>query len=132
MKSNYIPHFLNYLWHKHKLLSTSSHLHHRFCFLEISVLWAFCPLFLLFSEYLFVFCFCLFLTINCWLTLKIRARLKLHNGSRLGLTPWNVSCFEFKFDVTRLSSYYKNKIGPIIFFVGFWFCKASALLAISV
>ena len=29
----------------------------------------------------------------------------------LGLTPWNRSCFEFKFDDTRLSSYYKNKIG---------------------
>ena len=26
------------------------------------------------------------------------------------------SSFEFKFDDTRLSSYYKNKIGPIDFF----------------
>ena len=28
----------------------------------------------------------------------------------LGLTQWNLSCFEFKFDDTRLSSWYKNKI----------------------
>ena len=31
----------------------------------------------------------------------------------LGLTLWNLSSFEFKFDDTRLSSKYKNKIGPI-------------------
>ena len=31
----------------------------------------------------------------------------------LGLTPWNLSCFEFKFDDTRLYSWCKNKIGPI-------------------
>ena len=31
----------------------------------------------------------------------------------LGLTQWNLNSFEFKFDDTRLSSLYKNKIGPI-------------------
>ena len=35
----------------------------------------------------------------------------------LGLTPWNLSCFEFKFDDARLSSQYENKIGPIEIFV---------------
>ena len=44
----------------------------------------------------------------------------------------NRSSFEFKFDDTRLSSYYKNNIGPIIFFsVASWLCKVSALLAVS-
>ena len=31
----------------------------------------------------------------------------------LGLTQWNLNSFEFKFDDTRLSSWYKNKIGLI-------------------
>ena len=31
----------------------------------------------------------------------------------LGWALWNRNSFEFKFDDTRLSSYYKNKIGPI-------------------
>ena len=31
----------------------------------------------------------------------------------IGWAQWNLSCFEFKFDDTRLSSWYKNKIGPI-------------------
>ena len=35
----------------------------------------------------------------------------------LGWAPWNLSCFEFKFDDTRLSSWYKNKIGWIEIFV---------------
>ena len=35
------------------------------------------------------------------------------------LAPWNLSCFEFKFDDTRLSSQCKNKIGPIEIFVCF-------------
>ena len=30
----------------------------------------------------------------------------------LGLTQWNLSCFEFKFDDTRLSSWYKKKDSP--------------------
>ena len=34
----------------------------------------------------------------------------------LGLTRWNLNSFEFKFDDTRLSSYFKDKIGPIDFF----------------
>ena len=34
----------------------------------------------------------------------------------LGWSQWNLSRFEFKFDETRLSSWYKNKIGRIIFF----------------
>ena len=46
---------------------------------------------------------------------------------------WNRNSFEFKLDDTRISSYYKNKIGPIrIFFDAFWLCKLSALLAVSV
>ena len=32
---------------------------------------------------------------------------------KLGLTQWNLSRFEFKFDDTRISSQNKNKIGPI-------------------
>ena len=35
----------------------------------------------------------------------------------LGWAPWDLSCFEFKFDDTRLFSCYKNKIGPIEIFV---------------
>ena len=35
----------------------------------------------------------------------------------IGWAQWNLSCFEFKFDDTRLSSWYKNKIGPIEFFL---------------
>ena len=31
----------------------------------------------------------------------------------LDLAQWNLNSFEFKFDDTRLSSWYKNKIGPI-------------------
>ena len=31
----------------------------------------------------------------------------------LGLTLWNLSCLEFKFDDTRLSYWHKNKIGRI-------------------
>ena len=50
----------------------------------------------------------------------------------LGWALWNRNSFEFKFDDTRLSSYYKNKIGPIrIFFVASWLCKVSALLTVS-
>ena len=42
---------------------------------------------------------------------------------RLGLTLWNLSCLEFKFDDTRLSYWHKNKIGRIeIFFVASWLC----------
>ena len=33
--------------------------------------------------------------------------------STIGLTLWNQSSFEFKFDDTRLSLQYKNKIGSI-------------------
>ena len=44
----------------------------------------------------------------------------------LGRAPWNLSCFEFKFDDTRLSSWYKNKIGPIEIFV----CYVMTLLQI--
>ena len=41
----------------------------------------------------------------------------------LGLTLWNLSCLEFKFDDTRLSYWHKNKIGRIeIFFVASWLC----------
>ena len=47
----------------------------------------------------------------------------------LGLTPWNLSCFEFKFDDTRHS--YKYKIGPIKKNVASWLCSLSALLAVS-
>jgi hypothetical protein len=35
---------------------------------------------------------------------------------RLGLTLWNLSCLEFKFDDTRHSYWHKNKIGRIDFF----------------
>ena len=50
----------------------------------------------------------------------------------LGWAQWNLSRFEFKFDDTRLSSKYKNKIGSIKFFVvASWRCSVSALLAIS-
>ena len=35
----------------------------------------------------------------------------------LGLTLWNRNSLEFKFDDTRLSSLYENKIGPIEIFV---------------
>ena len=35
----------------------------------------------------------------------------------LGWAPWNLSCLEFKFNDTRLSSWYKNKIGSIEIFV---------------
>ena len=39
---------------------------------------------------------------------------------KLGLTLWNLSCLEFKFDDTRLSYWHKNKIGRIeIFFCCF-------------
>ena len=31
----------------------------------------------------------------------------------VGLTLWNISCLEFKFDDTRLSYWHKNKIGRI-------------------
>ena len=48
----------------------------------------------------------------------------------LGWAQWNLSRFEFKFDDTRLSSEYKNKIGQI--FVASWHCSVSALLAVSV
>ena len=34
----------------------------------------------------------------------------------LGLTRLNLNSFEFKYDDTRLSSYFKDKIGPIDFF----------------
>ena len=37
--------------------------------------------------------------------------------SSLGLTQWNQNSFEFKFDDTRLCSWYKNKIDPIEFFL---------------
>ena len=41
-------------------------------------------------------------------------------GCLLGLTLWNLSCLEFKFDDTRLSYWHKNKIGRIeIFFCCF-------------
>ena len=48
----------------------------------------------------------------------------------LGLTLWNLSCLEFKFDDTRLSYWHKNKIGRIeIFFCCFLtlliFCPVS-------
>ena len=33
--------------------------------------------------------------------------------SALGLTLWNLSCLEFKFDDTKLSYWHKNKIGRI-------------------
>ena len=36
--------------------------------------------------------------------------------STIGLTLWNLSCLEFKFDDTRLSYWHKNKIGRIDFF----------------
>ena len=43
--------------------------------------------------------------------------------STVGLTIWNLSCLEFKFDDTRLSYWHKNKIGRIkIFFVASWLC----------
>ena len=32
----------------------------------------------------------------------------------LGLTQWNLNSFEFKFDDNRLSSWYKDKIGPTL------------------
>ena len=32
---------------------------------------------------------------------------------KLGLTLWNQSSFEFKYDDTRISTQHKNKIGPI-------------------
>ena len=35
----------------------------------------------------------------------------------LGWALWNRNSFEFKFDDTRLSSYYKNKISPINLFL---------------
>ena len=38
-------------------------------------------------------------------------------GFSLGLTLWNRNSLEFKFDDTRLSSLYENKIGPIEIFV---------------
>ena len=34
----------------------------------------------------------------------------------LGMTLWNLSCLEFKFDDTRLSYWHKNKIGRIEIF----------------
>ena len=46
-----------------------------------------------------------------------------HQRCRLGLTLWNLSCLEFKFDDTRISYWHKNKIGRIeIFFVASWLC----------
>ena len=36
----------------------------------------------------------------------------------LGLTQWNQNRFEFKYDDTRLSSYYKNKAAQLIFLMG--------------
>ena len=52
--------------------------------------------------------------------------------STLGLTYWNLRRFEFKFDDTRLSSWYKNKISMIKKkIVKFWQCYVSALLAVS-
>ena len=51
----------------------------------------------------------------------------------LGLTLWNLSCLEFKFDDTRLSYWHKKRIGRIKnFFVASWLCLFSALLACSV
>ena len=50
----------------------------------------------------------------------------------LGWALWNRNSFEFKFDDTRLSSKYKNKIGPIEKkIVMSWRCRVSALLAVS-
>ena len=37
--------------------------------------------------------------------------------SKLGLTQWNQNSFEFKFDDTRLSSWYQNKIAQLNFFL---------------
>ena len=45
-----------------------------------------------------------------WFILK---HSRAHKVSKLGLTLWNLSCFEFKFDDTRLSYKHKNKIGRI-------------------
>ena len=62
---------------------------------------------------------------------QISVRLfSLFPGSILGLTLWNLSCLEFKFDDTRLSYWHKNKIGRIeIFFCCFLtlliFCPVS-------
>ena len=51
----------------------------------------------------------------------------------IGWALWNRNNFEYKFDDTRLSSFYGNIIGPIkIVFVASWLCKVSALLAVSV
>ena len=68
---------------------------------------------------------------SCWTDIRLHKRLMPnfgvswlveHTESRcirktlicpLGLTLWKQSSFEFKFDNTRLSSWYKNMIGPL-------------------
>ena len=48
---------------------------------------------------------------------KLLLKKKSELAWKLGWALWNRNSFEFKFDDTRLSSYYKNKIGPIKFFL---------------
>ena len=45
-----------------------------------------------------------------WLNPGFQYVLRIND---LGWAQWNLSSFEFIFDDTRLSSWYKNKIGPI-------------------
>ena len=51
----------------------------------------------------------------------------------LGWAPWNLTCFEFKFDNTRLSSYNRRiRLAQLKFlFDVSWRCGVSALLAVS-
>ena len=56
--------------------------------------------------------------INIKLTKFIRTLYVVKQSvCKLGLTQWNLSKFEFKFDDSRLSSWYKNRNGLIYFFL---------------
>ena len=70
-----------------------------------------------------------------WVPAQNNTCLKICNTVdvyKLGLKKWKLNSFEFKFDDTRLSSYYKNKIGLTKKnFVASWRCSVSALVAVS-
>ena len=66
---------------------------------------------------------------SCW---KFTLKNQILALCKVEWALWNPYSLEFKFDDTGLSSWYRNKIGPIEKkIVTSWHCKACPLLAVS-